>query len=78
MVQIFDHPRHPVHLCFRVVEVRAEAEEGLAGAVVAQGGGDVVGGEMCGDVGQRALGVLYGGDAGGVDAVRIGAEEGEA
>ena len=52
MVQIFDHLCHTVHLCFRVVEVGAEAQQGLAGAVVAQGGGDVVGGEMCGDVGQ--------------------------
>jgi len=47
-------------------------------SISAQGGGNAVGGEMCGDVRQRALGVLHGRDAGGVDAVRIGAEEGEA
>ena len=45
---------------------------------MAQGGGDAVCGEMCGDVSQRALGVLYGGDAGGVTAAWIWAEEGEA
>lgn len=59
--------------------MRAEAEEGVAGAVVAEGSGDVVGGEVRGDGFQRAGGMLHGGDGGGVEAVvRSGAEEGEA
>ena len=45
-----NHLRHAIHLCFRVVEVRTEAEQRLAGAVVAQGRGDALLVEVLGDV----------------------------
>jgi hypothetical protein len=58
--------------------MRAEAQERLSGAVVAQGRGDALLVEVLGDVFQRACGVLNGRDGRGVDALGVGAEEGEA
>ena len=51
--ELANHLRHAIHLGFGVVEMRAEAQQRLPGAVVAQGGGDVVLGEVLGDVFER-------------------------
>ena len=44
-----NHLCHTIHLCFRVVKVRAEAQQWLSNAVVAQGRSDALLVEVLGD-----------------------------
>jgi hypothetical protein len=44
-----NHLCHAIHLCFRVVKVRAEAQKRLSSAVVAQGRRDALLVEVLGD-----------------------------